>query len=214
MWIFNCVRLTPRLTIGDVHTDLLKLRVIDKVKASVEKVHERRAERDLRLRARRDVEEWIRLISCGDVDVDTLANNCFCSIKFHFSTAAAAAALCFSTAASKMTSWTSFIQSTKAKRIYIYVHFLLKQRTTTDHSPAMRSADDSSIACRIQRRAPNCQCRRAAAPARTRRTNSARRNKSRLDYSVIIFFRIEKWHYLLSFWPTFLIKLEIRTHII
>ena len=130
---------------------------------------------------------------------------------FYFSTAAAAAALCFSTAASKMTSWTSFIQSTKAKR---NIQFLLKQRTTTDHSPAMRSADDSSIACRIQRRAPNCQCRRAAAPARTRRTNSARRNKSRLDYSVIIFFRIEKWHYLLSFWPTFLIKLEIRTHII
>ena len=42
MWIFNCVRLTPRLTIGDVHNDLLKLRVIDKVKASVASVHERR----------------------------------------------------------------------------------------------------------------------------------------------------------------------------
>ena len=42
MWIFNFVRLTPRLTIGDVHEDHMKLRVIDKVKASVEAVYERR----------------------------------------------------------------------------------------------------------------------------------------------------------------------------
>ena len=38
MWIFNFVPLTPRLTIGDVHEDYMKLRVIDKVKASVENV--------------------------------------------------------------------------------------------------------------------------------------------------------------------------------
>ena len=44
MWIFNFVRLTPRLTIGDVHEDIQKLRVIDKVKASVERLYERRAE--------------------------------------------------------------------------------------------------------------------------------------------------------------------------
>ena len=42
MWIFNFVQLTPRLFIGDVHEDYMKLRVIDKVKASVEKVYERR----------------------------------------------------------------------------------------------------------------------------------------------------------------------------
>ena len=42
MWIFNFVRLTPRLTIGDVHEAYLKLRVIDKVKASVEKIYEQR----------------------------------------------------------------------------------------------------------------------------------------------------------------------------
>ena len=42
MWIFNFVRLTPRLTIGDVHEDIQKLRVIDKVKASVAAVYERR----------------------------------------------------------------------------------------------------------------------------------------------------------------------------
>ena len=35
-------QLTPRLTIGDVHEDIQKLRVIDKVKASVERVYERR----------------------------------------------------------------------------------------------------------------------------------------------------------------------------
>ena len=45
MWIFNFVRLTPRLYIGDVHHDIQKLRVIDKVKASVEKVYEQRANR-------------------------------------------------------------------------------------------------------------------------------------------------------------------------
>ena len=38
MWIFNFVPLTPRLFIGDVHEDIQKLRVIDKVKASVERV--------------------------------------------------------------------------------------------------------------------------------------------------------------------------------
>ena len=43
MWIFNFVQLTPRLFIGDVHHDIQKLRVIDKVKASVEKVYERRS---------------------------------------------------------------------------------------------------------------------------------------------------------------------------
>ena len=51
MWIFNFVPLTPRLYIGDVHHDIQKLRVIDKVKASVENVHERRANR-LQLRPR------------------------------------------------------------------------------------------------------------------------------------------------------------------
>ena len=45
MWIFNFVRLTPRLFIGDVHEDIQKLRVIDKVKASVEQVYEQRANR-------------------------------------------------------------------------------------------------------------------------------------------------------------------------
>ena len=45
MWIFNFVQLTPRLYIGDVHEDIQKLRVIDKVKASVEAVYERRANR-------------------------------------------------------------------------------------------------------------------------------------------------------------------------
>ena len=43
MWIFNFVQLTPRLFIGDVHEDIQKLRVIDKVKASVENVYEQRA---------------------------------------------------------------------------------------------------------------------------------------------------------------------------
>ena len=42
MWIFNFVLLTPRLFIGDVHQDIQKLRVIDKVKKSVGNVHERR----------------------------------------------------------------------------------------------------------------------------------------------------------------------------
>ena len=42
MWIFNFVPLTPRLMIGDLFKDLPKLRVIDKVKASVEAVYERR----------------------------------------------------------------------------------------------------------------------------------------------------------------------------
>ena len=50
MWIFNFVQLTPRLTIGDVHKDIQKLRVIDKVKASVEKVYERRAEANNKFR--------------------------------------------------------------------------------------------------------------------------------------------------------------------
>ena len=45
MWIFNFVQLTPRLYICDVHEDYMKLRVIDKVKASVEKVYEQRANR-------------------------------------------------------------------------------------------------------------------------------------------------------------------------
>ena len=44
MWIFNFVQLTPRLFIGDVHEDIQKLRVIDKVKASVENVYERRTQ--------------------------------------------------------------------------------------------------------------------------------------------------------------------------
>ena len=51
MWIFNFVQLTPRLYIGDVHEDIQKLRVIDKVKASVEAVYEQRADR-LQLRQR------------------------------------------------------------------------------------------------------------------------------------------------------------------
>ena len=42
MWIFNFVQLTPRLYIGDVHEDIQKLRVIDKCKASVAAVYERR----------------------------------------------------------------------------------------------------------------------------------------------------------------------------
>ena len=42
MWIFNFVPLTPRLYVGDVHHDIQKLRVIDKVKVSVENVYERR----------------------------------------------------------------------------------------------------------------------------------------------------------------------------
>ena len=50
MWIFNFVPLTPRLTIGDVHHDIQKLRVIDKVKASVEKVYEQRTEANNKIR--------------------------------------------------------------------------------------------------------------------------------------------------------------------
>ena len=44
MWIFNFVQLTPRVYIGDVHQDIQKLRVIDKVKASVAAIRRKRRE--------------------------------------------------------------------------------------------------------------------------------------------------------------------------
>ena len=56
-------KLKPRIYIGDLFKDLQKLRVIDKVKASVAAVYERRAERLQQVRARKD-----------DDDDETLGN--------------------------------------------------------------------------------------------------------------------------------------------
>ena len=69
MWIFNFVQLTPRLFIGDVHHDIQKLRVIDKVKASVENVIEQRVCVD------QSVTNWTPTTHTH-TNVDTWNNNC------------------------------------------------------------------------------------------------------------------------------------------